>query len=101
MILWMLIFCAVVVSKGELSRTEKDKTLCYHNTLRQITSNCMYPVGRKVNDLVSTWNKTLEYFAHVYSRPTYIYDEHIANLMDFCRKANLIQISYRADHHEG
>ncbi|KAF7258035.1 hypothetical protein EG68_04291 [Paragonimus skrjabini miyazakii] len=58
----------------------------------------MHPVRRKLNHL--TWNKTLEYFARVYSRLTHIYDEHIVDLTAFCKKTNLIQIPYNADQYE-
>ncbi|KAF5394752.1 hypothetical protein PHET_10353 [Paragonimus heterotremus] len=98
MILCILMLFTVGASKCELTQRERDKTLCYHNTLRQITSNCMHPVRRKLNDL--TWNKTLEYFAHVYSRLTFIYDEHIVDLTAFCKKTNLIQIPYNVDQYE-
>ncbi|KAF5397333.1 hypothetical protein PHET_09065 [Paragonimus heterotremus] len=98
MILCMLILCTVVVNKSELTQRERDKTLCYHNTLRQITSNCMYPGRIKVNNL--TWNKTLEYFAHVYSRPAHIYDEYIIDLTRFCDKTNLLDILYEVDRYE-
>ncbi|KAF5396859.1 hypothetical protein PHET_09936 [Paragonimus heterotremus] len=94
MILCMLIFCTVVVSKGELTQTERDKTLCHHNILRQITSNCMYP-GR-----IKIWNKTLEYLAHVYSRPAHTYDEYMIDLTRFCEKTNLLGIIYGVDRYE-
>ncbi|KAF7260610.1 hypothetical protein EG68_02274 [Paragonimus skrjabini miyazakii] len=53
---------------------------------------------RKVNNL--TWNKTLEHFAHIYARPTHIYDEHIIDLMYFCQRENIIQIPYNVDQYE-
>ncbi|KAF5396957.1 hypothetical protein PHET_09998 [Paragonimus heterotremus] len=98
MILCMLVVCTVVVSEGELTQTERDKTLCYQNTLRQITSNCMYPGRVKVNNL--TWDKTLEYFAHIYSRPTHIYDDYIIDLAKFCEKTNLLDVPYEVDQYE-
>ncbi|KAF7258031.1 hypothetical protein EG68_04287 [Paragonimus skrjabini miyazakii] len=94
MILCILILCTVVVSKGELTQKERDKTLCYHNTLRQITSNCIYPMRRK------KWNKTLEYFAHVYSKPIHVDKLRIIKMSDFCEKANIIPIYYDVDQYE-
>ncbi|KAF5395977.1 hypothetical protein PHET_07476 [Paragonimus heterotremus] len=98
MIQYILILCTVGMSKCELTQTERDKILCYHNTLRQITSNCMSSVGRKSNIL--TWNKTLEHFAHIYSRPTHPDYATMPELSDFCEQTNIMQISYEVDHHE-
>ncbi|KAF7260608.1 hypothetical protein EG68_02272 [Paragonimus skrjabini miyazakii] len=55
-------------------------------------------MGRKLNIL--TWNKTLEHFAHIYSRPTHLDYATILELSDFCEKTNLMQISYEVDQHE-
>ncbi|KAF5397166.1 hypothetical protein PHET_09945 [Paragonimus heterotremus] len=94
-----LILCAVPLIKSELTQNEKEKTLCFHNTLLQIMSNCISPVRRKVNTL--TWNKTLEYFAHVYSMRTYFEDVTIPDRDEFERKADIIATAYEVDHYEG
>ncbi|KAF7253027.1 hypothetical protein EG68_08930 [Paragonimus skrjabini miyazakii] len=99
MILYIIILCITKLIEGEITQRERDKTLCYHNILRQITSNCMYPVGRKLNNL--TWNKTLEYFAHIYSRPTHSDNVPFLSLTNFCKKADVVQASYEVDQHEG
>ncbi|KAF5394689.1 hypothetical protein PHET_10618 [Paragonimus heterotremus] len=53
MILYTLLFCTLMLTKCELTQEEKDKTLCFHNIVRQITSNCESSTKRKVNSLVS------------------------------------------------
>ncbi|KAF5394631.1 hypothetical protein PHET_10865 [Paragonimus heterotremus] len=99
MVQYTLIFYTALVISGELTQKQKDKTLCYQNTLRQINSNCISPEGRKLTSL--TWNKTLEHFAHVYSLLTYFDDVTIPGLVDFCMKAKITYINFEVDQYEG
>ncbi|KAF5395802.1 hypothetical protein PHET_11363 [Paragonimus heterotremus] len=98
MLLYTLIFCTALVIAGELTQKEKDKLLCYQNTLRRIISNCISPAQRKLTRL--RWNKTLEYFAHVYSVHTQIRDITIPDLMSLCWKAKLTPITFEVDQYE-
>ncbi|KAF5396124.1 hypothetical protein PHET_11079 [Paragonimus heterotremus] len=99
MLLYTLIFCTSLVAFGELTQKEKDKTLCYQNTLRQIISNCISPERRKLPRL--TWNKTLEHFAHVYSRHIHFMDMTITDLVDFYMKEKIAPIFCDVDQYEG
>ncbi|KAF5398014.1 hypothetical protein PHET_08708 [Paragonimus heterotremus] len=117
--LYTLFLCILFMVKGELTLKEKEKTLCFHNTLLQITSNCISSGKEKLHSLVSIkqisfrgyvlpafvyfqkWNKTLEYFAHVYAMRTYFEDVTIPDIEDFRLKANIISITYEVDQYEG
>ncbi|KAF7257327.1 hypothetical protein EG68_10002 [Paragonimus skrjabini miyazakii] len=99
MIWCALILCVILLIKGELTQNEKEKTLCFHDTLLQMTSNCRSVAKRKVNTL--KWNKTLEYFAHVHARNTYFEDLTIPKIWDFRSKANIVSMDYEVDQYEG
>ncbi|KAF5396546.1 hypothetical protein PHET_10450 [Paragonimus heterotremus] len=58
--LYTLVLCILVVIEGKLTQKEREKTLCFHNTLLQEFSNCMSLAGRKVNILVSNRQNTFE-----------------------------------------
>ncbi|KAF7237567.1 hypothetical protein EG68_10886 [Paragonimus skrjabini miyazakii] len=97
-LLCTLMFCTIILIAGELTQKDKYKTLCYQNTLRQIISNCISPERKKLPSLA--WNKTLEYFAHVYSRHIQLMDITIADLVDFYRKAKIVPIFCEVDQYE-
>ncbi|KAF7257323.1 hypothetical protein EG68_05969 [Paragonimus skrjabini miyazakii] len=48
-----------------------------------------------------TWNKTLEHFAHVYSRHIHSMNAIIPGLSVFCRKAKIAPILWNVDQYEG
>ncbi|KAF5397083.1 hypothetical protein PHET_09787 [Paragonimus heterotremus] len=99
MMWYALILCDLLVIKGELTQKEKEKTLCFHDTLLQMTSNCRSTVKRKVNTL--KWNNTLQHFARVYVQRTYFEDVNIPELHKFHIEANIISTEYKVDKYEG